>query len=117
MMVMSCLQCEWNTESLFRDVAIERRKYSDLMQAAFIPRDRIQELSPRWNDFGIVMPDTRLVHFSHVRSQVYRNPDHPSADLFEKELRFAVESGMVTKEVLEQEAENRHIHKYWLRAA
>ncbi len=116
-MAMNCRQCEWDAEQLFQEVYVGRTEYSSLMQAAFLPRDRIQELTPRWNDFGIVRSDTRLLHFSHVRSQVYRNPEHPAAHVFEKELRFAVDSGMVTKEQLKQESENRHINKHWLKAA
>jgi len=116
-MVMSCRQCEWVAEKLFQDVNVGRMEYSNLMQAAFLPRNRIQELTPRWNDFGIVRHDTRLIHYSHVGSQPYRNPNHPCAGVFETELRYAVDSGMVTKEMLEREAENRHIHKHWLKAA
>lgn len=112
-MVMNCRQCEWDTEKLFMDVHVGRLQYRDLMQADFLPRDRIQEISPRWNDFGIVLPETRLVHYSHVASQPYRNPDHPTARVLENELRYAIESGSVSRDLLSEEADKRHIHRRW----
>jgi hypothetical protein len=89
--------------------------YADLMQAAWIPRAKVLELPPEWNHFGIVRPETKLVHFSHVASQPYRCPDHPHAETFARELRECVESGILTTVDLGREAERGYLHGVYVK--
>jgi len=83
--------------------------YADLMQAAWIPREEIHEIEPGWNHFGIVDWSTKLIHYSHVATQPYRNPDHPTANVFSGELVRAVESGAIAIESVEAEVARGHI--------
>lgn len=76
-----------------RDVLQGALPYRDLMQAIWIPRDRVQSLPAEWNHFGIVTPATKLCHWSHVASQPYRNPNHPTAEIFTRELIATVHAG------------------------
>lgn len=83
--------------------------YADLMQAAWLPRDEVQEIDPGWNHFGILNWQTKLIHYSHVASQPYRNPDHPTASVFNDELIAAVKEGFITAETVQRECERGHI--------
>lgn len=87
-----------------------RLPYAALMQAQWIPPALIHELPPEWNHFGIHTPQTKLLHWSHVASQPYRNPDHPTAGVFFRELHHAVADGAITQEQVEAEAEKKNLH-------
>ena len=89
--------------------------YADLMQAVWVPRQRVLELPPEWNHFGIVRPETKLVHFSHVSSQPYRCPDHPHAETFCRELRDAVEHEALTTVDLQREVALGYLHGVYLK--
>lgn len=113
-MAMHCKRCEWDPAVLFRRVHAGKLSYKDLMQARFIPRDRIQELPREWNHFSIRKPDTKLVHFSHVASQPYRNTGHPLCDLFAEELRASIEAGHVSREEVAEAVNQGHLHEVYL---
>jgi hypothetical protein len=83
--------------------------YRDLMQAAWLDRSLIAELPPEWNHFGIKRADTKLLHYSHVKSQPYRNPTHPTAWVFADELKAAVADGVLTRKQLKKEIAEGHL--------
>lgn len=112
-MVMDCGKCDWDAAHRFRDVEVGRMSYKQLMQAAWLPRYLIRELPPGWNHFGICNQHTKLLHWSHVASQPYRKPDHPTAHVFAGELRAAVEAGHVSQELIRDEIQQGHLHKHW----
>jgi hypothetical protein len=96
-MVMDCDACDWNPGTLIAQVAAGSLAYRDLMQGRFLERSRIQSIDPAWNHFGICEPETKLVHWSHVASQPYRKPEHPTAGVFRQELHAAIRAGHVRR--------------------
>lgn len=96
-MVMDCERCDWDPIALFKDVEAGRLPYKTLMQAKFLPREAVQTIDPAWNHFGIRNDDTKLLHWSHVDSQPYRRPEHPTASVFREELHAAIRAGHVTR--------------------
>lgn len=110
-MTMDCERCSWDAESLFRQVEAGTLAYRDLMQAAWLRRWQIKELPPEWNHFGIHTPQTKLLHWSHVASQPYRCPDHPTAHIFRAELQSAIEAGHVSRDVVRSEVKQGHLHR------
>lgn len=91
-------------------------KYKDLMQATWLPRDEVHELPPWWNMFGICPEGTKLIHYSHVSSQPWReNVRHPAAEVWWRELRAAVEAEYVTTAEVAQEVERGHIAPVYLK--
>ncbi len=87
--------------------------YRDLMQAVWLDRKQVQTLSPEWNHFGIWTEQTKLLHYSHVASQPYRNPEHPAGWVFGIELRQAVSDGVLTVKQLQKEAAAGNISEHW----
>lgn len=87
--------------------------YRDLMQATWLPRKEVQILAPEWNHFGIWTEATKLIHYSHVASQPYRNPEHPAGWVFGAELRQAVADGVLSVKQLQKEASAGHISEHW----
>jgi lipopolysaccharide biosynthesis glycosyltransferase len=135
-MVMDCELCAWNPKSLYDMVKEDRMSrwcedrirffgesfvhrpksdYAALMQAAWIPRGQIAELDPGWNYFNTHKPGlTKLLHWSCVRDQPYRNPDHETAPLFIAELQRAIKDGQIDPGIVREEVELEHIDKSYL---
>jgi hypothetical protein len=105
----------WNPTVLINQVLSGIRSYPDLMQGDWFDPEKTLELPPEWNHFGIHTPDTKILHWSHVKSQPYRNPQHPTAWVFERELRAAVESGDISPALIRSEVSQRHIDPHWLK--
>lgn len=87
--------------------------YRDLMQATWIDRKEVQTLPPEWNHFGVWTEQTKLLHYSHVASQPYRNPEHPAGWVFSIELRQAVSDGVLMVKQLQKEAAAGNISEHW----
>lgn len=116
-MVLDCERCDWRAANMIHDVANGRMKYKDFMQARWFDRSRIQSLPPEWNHFGLVTPTTKLLHWSHVKSQPYRNPDHPTAGIFRNELAAAIRMSLVTAGEVKSEIKRGHLHKSYMEVA
>lgn len=128
-MVLNCQLCDWNYEQLvaranhgagvFRDQCRQigndaKSDYAALMQAAWIPASEIHELDPVWNHFGIANGATKLLHWSHVASQPYRNPTHQTADIFRRELVAAIQDRTISADDVRDEVRAKHLHKSYL---
>ena len=82
---------------------------------ATLPADHAHEaIDPRWNHFNIVESDSKLTHFSYVRSQPWRSPGHPLTAFWGKWLRDAVRAGAVGRLELLKEIWRGAIHKRFL---
>ena len=103
----------WNSKALVKEVNEGRLSYADMMQAAWLTPDEVHELDPAWNHFGVRNRETKLLHYSHVKSQPFRDPRHPAAGVWGQELRAAIESGFVTLELLRSEIAAGNIHQEW----
>jgi len=116
-MVMNCERLqEWALEKLFTNIIPNRQTpqpgqilYRDFMMLKWFEPGRLQALDPRWNHFNIVKTDTRLVHFSHVRSQPWKQPHHPLTPLWRSWLRQAVKDGAVKRSELAAEIFKGHL--------
>lgn len=86
-------------------------KYRDLMQGTWLDRQQVQSLDPGWNHFGVWTKETKLIHYSHVQSQCWRNPEHPAAWVWRTELRSAVTMGAISMKSLQQECAKGHVHQ------
>jgi hypothetical protein len=105
----------WNPQEKLRDADRSKAEYASLMQAQWLPDYWLAELPPEWNHFGIHTEQTKILHWSHVKSQPYRNPSHPTAWVFERELRAAVEVGDISPALIRSEVSQRHIDPHWLK--
>ncbi|RMG18333.1 MAG: hypothetical protein D6731_02280, partial [Planctomycetota bacterium] len=122
-MVLACERLrDWDPERLFENVIPNRQPlapgqihYRDFMTASWVQPSRIQALDPAWNHFNLVNERTKLVHFSHVRSQPWKNPDHPLTDLWERWLRKALVDGALRRRELVREILRGHVHRRFLR--
>lgn len=121
-MVLDCAKLsEWEPESMFKNVVPNRAElgpgqihYRDFMMLTWFDQSQIQAIDPRWNHFNIVESDSKLTHFSYVRSQPWRSPGHPLTAFWGKWLRAAVRAGAVGRVELLKEIWRGAIHKRFL---
>lgn len=121
-MVLECSKLrDWNPDAMFERVVPNRAElgdgqihYRDFMMLTWFDQSQIQPVDPRWNHFNIVDPDSKLTHFSHVRSQPWKNPSHPLTEFWGKWLREAVRAGAVGRLELIKEIWRGAIHKHFL---
>lgn len=114
-MVIDNARAQWDVAGMARDVAEGRLVYADFMQAAWLPRDDVQELPPAWNHFGACTPETKLLHYSHVGSQPWRNPEHPTAHVWWHELRETLNAGHLQMSDVEHAVAQGHLHAKFLK--
>jgi lipopolysaccharide biosynthesis glycosyltransferase len=122
-MVLDCARlADWNPQTMFETVVpntVEpgpgQIRYKDFIRLAWVDQDLIQEIDPRWNHYNMVRDDTRLIHFSHVREQPWKRPQHPLTRVWEQWLHEAMAAGYVGRgDVLKSVALGR-IHPHFLR--
>lgn len=121
-MAMDCAKLRgWDPATMFQHVVSNRTElapgqihYRDFMMLSWFDQGQIQGIDPRWNHFNIVEPDTKLTHFSYVRSQPWKNPGHPLTQFWGKWLKEAIRAGAVGRLELLKEIWRGAIHKHFL---
>jgi lipopolysaccharide biosynthesis glycosyltransferase len=121
-MAMDCAKLrDWNPDTMFQHVVPNRAElapgqihYRDFMMLSWFDQNKIQPIDPRWNHFNIVEPDSKLTHFSYVRSQPWRNPSHPLTLFWGQWLREAIRAGAVGRIELLREIWRGAVHKRFL---
>lgn len=110
-MAMNTALCNWDARALFESVARGTLPYRDLMQAKFKWENMVlQELDPGWNHFGIRDDNTKLIHWSHVKTQPWRNPKHSTANIWIDEVKASLAVGHVTRHMIEQALRTEDLH-------
>lgn len=121
-MVMDCSQLQdWNPDTMFKHVVPNRAEltpgqihYRNFMMLSWFDPGKIFPIDSRWNHFNIVEPDTKLTHFSYVRSQPWKNPAHPLTKFWGKWLKEAIRAGAVGRMELFQEIWRGAINRRFL---
>ncbi|MGI9591415.1 MAG: glycosyltransferase [Myxococcota bacterium] len=122
-MVLDCDKLRsWDPDTLFTGVVPNREtpgpgqiRYRDFMRLQWLDPSLIQAIDPRWNHYNIVREDTKLVHFSHVKSQPWKRPRHPEARFWEGWLVDAIAAGAVSRGDLLKAIARGHVHPHYLR--
>ena len=118
-MVLNCNRLRsWDPKTMFDPVVPNRAPlgdnqihYRDFMKIHWMDQDRLQPLEPRWNHFNTMRDDTKLVHFSHVRSQPWKRPEHPLSKVWGQWLKRAILAGYIKRSELWREIRTGPIHR------
>lgn len=100
-MVIDCAQARaWDLRRIVADLGSRGVDYSELMFTGqeFRRRfaTRVTALDPRWNCLDRMVPGTKLLHFTDLRTQPWLFPHSPVNDVWERELWAAVDAGDVS---------------------
>ena len=124
-MVLDCAKLRsWDPETMFNNVVPNRQElkpgqihYRDFMCLSWFDQSQIQAIDPRWNHFNVIRDDSKLTHFSHVRTQPWKNPSHPLAKEWENYLRKTVKDNDIGRMRIVSEVIKRHVHPGLLKHA
>lgn len=120
-MVMNCANLrDWDPDTMFGNVVGNRDPlgpgqvhYRDFMMLSEMEQSRIQPLDSRWNHFNLYNAASKLTHFSHVRAQPWKSPEHDLQSFWTQWLLEAIEEKYVTKAELAKEIEVGHVHPFF----
>lgn len=124
-MVLDCARLkDWDPETMFDPVVPNTAepgpgqiRYKDFIRLAWVDPALIQAIDPRWNHYNMVRDDTRLIHFSHVREQPWKRPQHPMTAQWEEWLHEAMTAGFVHRADIVKAVALGRIHPHFLRHA
>jgi lipopolysaccharide biosynthesis glycosyltransferase len=122
-MVLNCNKLKsWNPDILFKNVVANdaileagQIHYRDFMWLKWMDEREIQMLDSVWNHFNILRQDSKLVHFSHVASQPWKNPQHLLTDFWSEWLVKTLNSGYLKRIELLRAIALKHIHPSFLK--
>jgi len=116
-MVLDCSKLsDWRIPEMFSNVVPNRESlldgqihYRDFMTLKWFDQSLVYSLAPTWNHFNLVRSDTKIVHFSHVRTQPWKNPAHELSDWWNDWLVRAVNARYISRARLRFEILRGHI--------
>lgn len=122
-MVLNCEKLRnWDPDTIFENVVPNRAElspgqihYRDFMMLTWMDQEEIGELSPEWNHFNIFNKKTKLTHFSHVRSQPWKNINHDLVPLWIQWLEETIKDGYLEKGEVIEAVKKEHIDPYYLK--
>lgn len=122
-MVLNCERLQtWKSDTMFTHVVPNRNElqpghihYRDFMTLSWYDQEKIAELPPEWNHFNIYNDKTKLIHFSWVRGQPWKNPSHELTKLWEEWLAKAIKAGAVNRFELFKEVLRGAVSKKFLK--
>jgi lipopolysaccharide biosynthesis glycosyltransferase len=122
-MVLNCEKLKnWKTTKIFNNVVPNRADktanqifYRDFMTLSWEDASKIQAISPYWNHFNIVNKNTKLVHFSHVRSQPWKNVSHELTKFWAIWLKEAIKNKAVSRITVLLEIIKGNVDRHFLR--
>lgn len=122
-MVMNCERLKaWDPHTIFNNVVSDKSPlqdgqihYGDFMYLKWFDLNGLEPLDPRWNHMNILREDTKLIHFTHVASQPWRNPRHPLTEIWQRHLLIAMQRGALKRSELLWAVLKRHLHPHFLR--
>ncbi len=121
-MVMNCEKLrDWNPATMFdrvvhnrADLAPGQIHYKSFMRLEWFDPSLIRAIDPCWNHYNVLTEESKLVHFSHVRSQPWKRPGHPLTTFWEAWLREAVREGYVRPRDVVKAVALLHLHPRFL---
>ena len=103
-MLLDCSRLPWDVDEIIGGLDEGRYTYEELMSDLCIvgPDDVADTISPAWNDLERYEAGaTKLLHFTIVPTQPWKNDDNPLRELWMQAYREAVEDGAVPPEEVE----------------
>lgn len=77
--------------------------------------DDFGDLPPIWNDFDHYDDKTKIIHYTHVPTQPWKKAGHPFRGAFLEELNECLEKGILTREQVQNEVDQKHIYQTLLK--
>jgi hypothetical protein len=113
-MVLDCARLPWKVDDIVAGLDDGLYTYAQLMFDLCVldPTEIDLTLPPEWNHLERYEPErTKLVHFTVVPTQPWKNDDNPLSELWVSWFRQAVDAGAVTVEEVEAAVRAGHVKR------
>jgi hypothetical protein len=113
-MMLDCSRLQWDVDEIVRGLDEGKYGYTQLMSdLCIVPQEQIAERIPtEWNSLEQYEPGrTKLLHYTVVPTQPWKNDKNPLAGIWMSEFREAVAAGAVDPEVVRQSIEAGHVKR------
>jgi hypothetical protein len=111
-MMLDCARLRWDVEEIVRGLDEGRYDYKQLMSdLCIVPQNQIAERIPtQWNSLEMYEAGTtKLLHYTVVPTQPWKNDKNPLREIWMKEFREAVAAGTLDRELVRQSIEAGHV--------
>lgn len=109
-MVMDCEALRWDPAEIMDGLG-SKYDYSELMSVRpLLKEGDIQDRLPvGWNSLDEYTGETRLLHYTKIKTQPWVYPGHPLGHLWVDELRQMLRQGVVTEAEVRDEVKSGHV--------
>ncbi len=111
-MLIDCPRVDWKIENIVKDLDAGKFSYENLMfDLCLVKPEEIEDRIPSaWNclehyEEGV----TKLIHYTVVPTQPWKNDENPLAWIWHAAFKEAVQAGYVTEEMVERGIEAGHL--------
>ena len=97
-MLLDCEKLDWDVEKIVGDLDAGKYNYRDLMfDMCLLPEDQIgDDLDPHWNNLETYVPGrTKLLHYTVVPTQPWKNDQNSRREIWEKDYEEAKAAGVI----------------------
>jgi hypothetical protein len=111
-MMLDCSRLSWDVHEIVRGLDEDRYGYTELMSdLAIVPEEQIEERIPvEWNSLERYEPGTtKLVHYTQVPTQPWKNGESPLRELWLEAFREALAASALDPQVVVRGIEGGHI--------
>jgi hypothetical protein len=114
-MLINCESARFDLPGIMQDLDAWRFSYDEFMRLA--PRFRqhhhlaMGELDPSWNVFDAFPPRCKVLHFTNLFTQPWRDPRHPLAALWRRQFDEAIRSGALGEDDVRRAVALGHAHR------
>lgn len=112
-MLLDCEKLQhWKVVEWGPTLARNRVKYHKTMwgiPGGFSGND-LTDLNPAWNSLDDAPATAKQIHYTNLGRQPWRFQGHKDAGVFLRELKHAVENGVITKEIVLEEEAKGHVY-------
>ncbi|NEQ82924.1 MAG: glycosyl transferase [Moorea sp. SIO2I5] len=100
-MLINCESARFDLESYYNEIDQGLYTYTDFscMAPAFLAHHpfKVGQLDSHWNVFDYYDNDTKLIHYTNLRTQPWKYPNHPYGELWFQYFQEARETGYITE--------------------
>lgn len=111
-MMLDCGRLDWNIETIVAGLDDGAYSYEDLLfDMCIVPPEQLgDDLPPVWNHLEHYEPgETKLIHYTVVPTQPWKNDQNPLRRLWEADYRRAVEAGAIDPVELRRLVRQGHV--------
>ena len=109
-MLMNCEALDWDLEEIVNRLGVDYDMNGLMSVYPLVGEGELQDRLPLgWNSLDEVTEDTRLLHFTKIKTQPWVYPCHAYGHLWIDEIRMMLDDGSLTQDVIEEEVASGHI--------